>query len=42
MLYIFEFEETCSLQAFEQAGVGGWKLQGLVKPNSSLENYAPT
>ncbi|CAO2828576.1 unnamed protein product [Amaranthus hypochondriacus] len=29
-------------EAFEQAGVGGWKLQGLVKPNSSLENYAPT
>ncbi|XP_010695924.2 uncharacterized protein At3g52155, chloroplastic [Beta vulgaris subsp. vulgaris] len=29
-------------EAFESAGLGGWKLQGLVKPNSSLENYVPT
>lgn len=29
-------------EAFVSAGVGGWKLQGLVKPNSNLENYVPT
>lgn len=29
-------------EAFESAGLGGWKLQGVVKPNSSLENYVPT
>lgn len=27
-------------EAFELAGLGGWKLQGIVRPNSASENYA--
>lgn len=29
-------------EAFALAGLGGWKLQGIVRPNNALENYAPT
>lgn len=29
-------------EAFASAGLGGWKLEGIVKPDSSLENYVPT
>lgn len=29
-------------EAFESSGLGGWKLKGLVKPNSNPENYVPT
>lgn len=29
-------------EAFVLAGTGGWKLHGVVKPNSNLENYLPT
>ncbi|KNA24942.1 hypothetical protein SOVF_010690 [Spinacia oleracea] len=29
-------------EAFESAGLGGWQLQAIVKPDSNLENYVPT